>query len=326
MKQLYKIVFLIFFPVLLFSFFSCSKKQAYSGYYSSGPEYSSQDDYSFSAKESAAFSADPPAFSAQRADFSGGSGANSTGYDDRGASRENPAAAINAMRSRKLIKNADLKLKVDDPALTEKPLAELMEKYNAWSASSGIYESSRYYSIRVPSAAYDAMLADLSELGKILRRSEYAEDVTLQYYDLESRLATKRELIKTYQGYLGRAKNIDEIMTVERRIAELQQEIDWTGTQFRNLADRIDYSTITVDISGPYTGALQYETTLKEKMSELFGSFGKVASNTVVVLTGIVIYGIPIILLIVLFFWLLFGRIGILKKLFKLAAGKKVKE
>jgi hypothetical protein len=225
---------------------------------------------------------------------------------------------------RKLIKRAELRIRVEDIAATEKPLIELMEKYGAWPASTGIYENSRDYSIRVPSGFYDAMLAELAGMGRLLRRTENAEDVTLRYYDLESRLATKRELLKTYQGYLGRSSNIDEIMTVESRIADLQQEIDLTGTQFRNLANLIDYSTINLGIAGPVSVSSHSEATLGEKLKELFGAFGAAASTTLVVLLGIIIYGVPLVLVIILFFWVLFGRIGLLKKLLYLAAGKKI--
>jgi hypothetical protein len=36
-----------------------------------------------------------------------------------------------------------------------------------------------------------------------------------------------------------------------------------------------------------------------------------------------VIYGVPILLIIVFFFWILFGKLGLLKKLFWLAADTK---
>ena len=225
--------------------------------------------------------------------------------------------------ARKLVKRADLLLTVEDTAAIDKPLAELMEKYDAWPASAGIYENSRDYTIRVPSAFYEAMLAELAGFGKLRRRTENTEDVTLRYYDLESRLATKRELLKTYQGYLGKAANIDEIMTVESRIADLQQEIDQTGTQFRNLTGLIDYSTINVEFSGPANTSSYYGPTLKEKMAALFGSFGRVASSALLVLMGIIIYGVPAILILIFLFWIFFGRIGILKKLIRLAMGKK---
>jgi hypothetical protein len=163
------------------------------------------------------------------------------------------------------------------------------------------------------------MLAELAGLGRVTRRTESTEDVTLRYYDLEGRLAVKRELLNTYQGYLGKARNIDEIMTVESRIADLQQEIDWTGTQLRNLANLIDYSTVNLDIAGP-TGASYSAPTLAERFGDLFGSFGDVFSTALVVIAGIVMYGVPALLIVVLLFWVLFGRIGLIKKLWRLVA------
>ena len=246
-------------------------------------------------------------------------------FDGEAAELEESAVVDegSAFQSRKLVKRADLRIRVEDLQTTERPLLDLIEKYNAWTASMGIYENSRNYTIRVPSGFYDAMLAELSDLGKLLRRTENAEDVTLRYYDLEARLATKRELLKTYQGYLNKAVNIDEIMTVEYRIADLQQEIDQTGTQFRNLANLVDYSTINVEISGPVSASSYSEPTLGEKLGELFGSFGDVVSSAIIVVIGIIIYGIPAVLIIIFLFWLFFGRVGLIKKLWRLAAAKK---
>jgi hypothetical protein len=246
--------------------------------------------------------------------------------EQTGSNSEGPARLLeveNSGQTRKLVKKAELRLRVEDPEATEKPISELIEKYGAWPASAAINENSRNYSIRVPSPSFDALLAELSGLGKTLRRTETAEDVTLSYYDLEGRLATRQELLKTYQGYLGRAKNIDELMTVEGRIADLQQEIDRTGTQLRNLAGLIDYSTITLGITGPPGVSSYTKPGLGEKLGELFSSFGDVASSALVALTGIIIYGTPAVLILILLFWILFGRIGILRKLIRIAAGKK---
>jgi hypothetical protein len=224
---------------------------------------------------------------------------------------------------RKLIKNAGLRVRVEDPDAAENSLDAMLETYRAWSSSTAIYDNSRNYTLRVPSGSYEAFLADLTGLGRVLRKTETAEDVTLQYYDLEGRLATKQELLKTFRDYLSQAKDIDEIMTVEKRIAELQQEIDWTGTRLRSLAHLVDYSTIELEILGPAAVSDYSGPSLGERFGELFGAFGEVVSSALVVLVGIVIYGVPALLAAVLLFWLLFGRIGLIKKLWRLAAGKK---
>jgi hypothetical protein len=174
---------------------------------------------------------------------------------------------------------------------------------------------------------YGEFLAGTAGMGKVINRSESAEDVTLRYYDLEGRLNTNKELLKTFQAYLGKAKNIEEIMSVERRIAELQSEIDRTGKDLRGLANEVDYSTVELVILGPAATSISYRyPNLPDRIKGLFRSFGYFLSTLLIIIIGIVIFGIPIALLLVFFFWLLFGKVGLLKKLWRLAAGKKKAE
>jgi hypothetical protein len=226
---------------------------------------------------------------------------------------------------RKLVKRANLRIRVEDLARADASLNALMEQHGAYASSTESDENSRNFVIRVPHGEYDTFLAAMNGLGRVLRRSESAEDVTLRYYDLEGRLSTRQELLKTYQSYLGKAKNIEEILSVEARLAELQNEIDGTGKELRRLANRVDFATIEIDILGPVSSTPYQGETLGEKIRELFGGFGEFVSTVLVVLIGIVIYGIPVTLLLVLFFWIFFGRIGLLKKLWRAAAGKSRK-
>ncbi|MDR1932260.1 MAG: DUF4349 domain-containing protein, partial [Spirochaetales bacterium] len=216
------------------------------------------------------------------------------------------ADPVQAETGRKLVKRANLTIRTDNPAAAEKPILDALEKYSAYVSSTDIRENSRDYTIRVPSASYEAMLADLSGIGRIIYRSENAEDVTLRYYDLEGRLATKKELLATYQSYLGKAKNIEEILSVEARIAELQSDIDRTGKDLRTLGNLVDYATITLEVLGPVTSSSYSAPTIGERILALFRAFGDFASGALVVLVGIVIYGIPVILGAALLFWLLF--------------------
>jgi hypothetical protein len=130
-------------------------------------------------------------------------------------------------------------------------------------------------------------------------------------------------LLKTFQSYLEKAKNIEEILSVETRMADLHNEIDWNGRELRNLANRVDYATVDMSIFGPVSSVPNRGLTLGEKVKELFGAFGGFLSTVAVVLVGIVVYGVPILLLLALFFWLFFGKIGLIKKLWRIAAGKK---
>lgn len=224
---------------------------------------------------------------------------------------------------RKLIKSASLRIRVENLAIAESAVAGLLEKYNGYSASTNIEENSYYFSLRIPAPEYDTFLGEMNGIGRLLRRSESTEDVTLRYYDLEGRLATKKELLKTFQSYLAKAKTIEEILSVEKRISELQYEIEGTGVQLRNLVNTIDYATIDLTLLGPVTAAPGKNITLGERIKELFGGFGGFLTGVIIFILSVIIYGIPILILLALLFWLLLGRVGLLKKLWRVVMVKK---
>ncbi|MDR1105036.1 MAG: DUF4349 domain-containing protein [Treponema sp.] len=270
----------------------CGRSQNYAG-----------EDYAYSSMDrAAALYGD--------AEFSPAPGAPGEGAADSGAPR-------------KLIMRADLRMRVEDPAASGESLRALMEKYGAYPESSTARENVRNYTIRVPREKYGAMLAELEGLGRVFYKSENAEDVTVRFYDLQGRLETKRRILETYRGYLAKAANIEEILSVEARIADLENEIDGTGRELRALAGLIDYSTVELSLTGPAAAVPRSAPSLGEQAGKLFGLFGQFASALLLVIIGFVIFGIPVILLAVLLFWLSFGRVGLIKKLLRLAAGKK---
>jgi len=133
----------------------------------------------------------------------------------------------------------------------------------------------------------------------------------------------KKELLKTFQSYLTRARNIEEILSVEARIAELQNDIEGTGVQLRHLANRVDYATIDLNLLGPASASKPQTATLGERITGLFGNFGYFLSTVLVIIIGIVVFGVPLMLLLTLLFWLLFGKIGLLRKLWVVVKVKK---
>lgn len=93
---------------------------------------------------------------------------------------------------RKLVKRASVRIRVDNLETADTALADLLKEYEGYSASTSVDDATHSYSLRVPSQYYEIFLSGLSGLGKVLRRNETTDDVTLRYYDLEGRLATKK--------------------------------------------------------------------------------------------------------------------------------------
>ena len=245
-------------------------------------------------------------------------------HDEMRAKENDDSKAANLTNDeRKLIKSAYIRIRVDNLDTADVSIAEMLSKFNAYAASTNAEENSRHYSLRVPAPQYEIFLTEMNGMGRVLQRSENTEDVTLRYYDLEGRLEMKRTLLRTFQSYLTRARTIEEILAVESRIAELQYDIEGTDTQLRHLANRVDYATIDLYLVGPVSAQTQNET-LGEQIKKLFGGFGSFLSTIVLILIGIVIFGIPLVILLTLLFWLFFGKIGLLRKLWGVVKGKKL--
>ena len=231
--------------------------------------------------------------------------------------------------ARKLIKQADLRIEADPSFIDSEgklsginqKVDELMKRYGAYSESTRSDENTTHFTIRVPEVFYESLIAGTSVLGKTRSRTETAEDVTIKYYDLEGRLNTKKTLLATFQSYLSRTTSIDDIMKVETRIAELQNEIDWLGNQLTRLGNLVDYATVELTI---YTYYSTPAYNFGDRVKQLFSGFGGFASNILLGILWIIIYLVPIILICLIAYWLLFGKVGILKKAFRSAiAGDK---
>ena len=245
-------------------------------------------------------------------------------YDTiRAEDGSNSEAANLSNQERKLVHRAYIRIRVENLDRADANITDLLNKYNAYSASTEVEENSRNYSLRVPASQYNDFLNEMDGMGRLIRRSESTEDVTLRYYDLEGRLEMKKELLRTFQSYLTRARNIEEIMSVEARIAELQNDIEGTGEQLRYLANRVDYATIDLNLLGPISASKPQAATLGEMIRELFGNFGGFLSTVLLVIIGIVIFGIPLAILFAFLFWLLLGKVGLLRKLWSLVREKK---
>jgi TfoX/Sxy family transcriptional regulator of competence genes len=231
----------------------------------------------------------------------------------------------NSASVRKFIVTASLTLRLKDLKNGEALVADIMRKYNAYSVERTIRNNVLNTTIKVAADAYADCFEELKGVGKVEYFNERREDVTLNYYDIEGRLNTKRELMKKYQGYLVTASNIEEIMAVEKQIAELQNDIERTGEDFTRLNNSIDFSTIRLVLNGPRSDDVYYDETIGDKIKTLFNSFGIYFSTTVTILVGLVIYGIPSLVILFLLYLVLFGRIGILKKVWRRLNDKKLK-
>ncbi|MBO5666333.1 MAG: DUF4349 domain-containing protein, partial [Firmicutes bacterium] len=121
----------------------------------------------------------------------------------------------------KLILRADLHLETVDFDDAVEKLDKLVSDcggyYEQSDVDMGSYYSDGYrygrYTVRVPKDKYDTFLNSVGEVCHVTSRNESAEDVGLQYYDIESRIRLLEIKQERLMKLLEQATTMDDIIT-----------------------------------------------------------------------------------------------------------------
>lgn len=234
--------------------------------------------------------------------------------------------SIPANVERKLRKNGSIQVVVTDLEEGTKAVESWTKQFNGYISNS--YSSEYYvsYIVRIPSASFDAAMDTFGTIGKIKSKNITADDVTEQYYDLMTRLETKKVLREKYNQYLKKAENVKEMLEIERQLNNVISEIESMEGKMRLLTNQIDYSTISVTISMNSTSSASYYHVDGFSVKEMIYDIANFFVSLLEIIIYVVVYGIPILALVALVYWLLLGKIGLLKKLFAKLNGKSEKK
>lgn len=104
------------------------------------------------------------------------------------------------------------------------------------------------YTIRVPRENYSALTNSLSTLGNVTNTSSNAENVTEHYTDVDARLKVYLTEESRLLIMLEKADNIEDMITIESKLSEVRYDIERLTATLRDLDNRVNYSTVTVDL------------------------------------------------------------------------------
>ncbi len=118
------------------------------------------------------------------------------------------------------------------------------EKPEDW-RDNGRYASLR---VRVPSKNFDAFTSRVGNMGETLSSSVSGKDISLDYFDTETRLKTQRTRETRLLALLEQAATLEDIVELENALAEVSYEIQMLETSLRNFDSLIDYSSVTISL------------------------------------------------------------------------------
>ncbi|MEX2285121.1 MAG: DUF4349 domain-containing protein [Gemmatimonadota bacterium] len=107
--------------------------------------------------------------------------------------------------------------------------------------------------VKVPSARFDDALSRLEPLGEVKSVDVQAQDVGEEYVDIAARVANARRLEERLIRLLeNRTGKLEEVLSVERELARVREEIDRMEGRLRYLRSRISVSTLTLTVHEPF--------------------------------------------------------------------------
>lgn len=150
---------------------------------------------------------------------------------------------------KKIIKTAHLNAEVKDYQSFSNQLNEKVRKYGGYISQEeqlrSDYEIKSSIVIKVPVDEFENAVNDLTkDVLKLNEKHISSEDVTTQLVDGKSRLEAKKQVRLRYLDLLKQAKNMDEILTVQKEINDIQEEIEMVNGRINILNHSSAMSTI----------------------------------------------------------------------------------
>jgi hypothetical protein len=105
--------------------------------------------------------------------------------------------------------------------------------------------------VRVPAEKYRGALEAIAKLGDVVQREESVEDVSDQFYDLQSRLRNAKAVRDRLEELLKQAKDVNEALAVQRELGKINADIESMEGKLKRLRELIAFSTITVHMRAP---------------------------------------------------------------------------
>lgn len=153
---------------------------------------------------------------------------------------------------KKIVKTGTLSIEVNNFGQYNNSIHQLVRKWGAYIASeqenSSEYKIENSLTIKIPVEYFDEAVQQLSaDSGKLLVKQISAQDVTAEYSDTKARMETKRRIRLRYLDMLQQAKNMEEILQIEREINGVQEQVEAAGGRISYLGHVAAYSTIQLN-------------------------------------------------------------------------------
>lgn len=234
-----------------------------------------------------------------------------TNHDTRAqqVSPSQSAPAINTTSAdRKVIRNAELSLEVENPEDSQRKITAVAESRGGFvveSQQSGSDVTSTttdivVMTVRMPSDNFSDALADIRNVAsRVVIETIRGQDVTEEFIDVEAQLRAKAALEIQFMEIMKRSNTVEDALNVQAQLASVRGEIERIEGRKRFLENQSSLSTIKVRMQTPRVFAAA-SIGFGDRLVGAFSSGFDVAINFLLGLITFVIAVLPFVVFICL--------------------------
>lgn len=103
--------------------------------------------------------------------------------------------------------------------------------------------------IRIPSDRIREFLDMVSTNSNVTYSHKSSDNVTLQYVDLQSHIKALKVEQESLMNLLAKAESVEDIISLQSQLTQVRYEIESYESQLRTFDNKIDYTTLYLDVS-----------------------------------------------------------------------------
>ncbi|MBQ8974775.1 MAG: DUF4349 domain-containing protein [Oscillospiraceae bacterium] len=129
----------------------------------------------------------------------------------------------------------------------------IQDSYISGRSYERIYRGSTAYrnanfTVRVPSGNFKSFTDSLSDIGNVLYVNYSQDNITTQYYNVQTRLEAYNAEHARLVEMMQKAETVEDMLSVEQRLSEVEYQIDSLTTSLNSMQKDVDYSTVTIEL------------------------------------------------------------------------------
>jgi hypothetical protein len=167
------------------------------------------------------------------------------------------APRANSLSTLELIRTAEISIELKsyaDGARAAEAIARACEGYVAEARSSGASggPAAGTLTLRIPAERFDDAFRELASLGRVQTQQVRTQDVTKEYFDLETRLRVERDAEARLREVLrNRTARLSDIVEAEQELTRVVGEIEQTEGERVYYDRQVAFSTIALELHEP---------------------------------------------------------------------------